>query len=337
MKEPIVIYDKEEGYARGLLMQMERMHFPVSECVIITRLELLRQILKRPIELLIATDDVEALLPGHQIRCVVILSEGRAAHETSLFPSVYKYQSMEEVMNEILTIYSEIGGDAITLNYTNDDPKKIIVVYSPSSGLSRTMFAMALAKEYAKRVETLYLPFEAFTVENLMDGRGGMSDLIYYLREQSGQIGLRIQMMAHKEDHLSYLTPVGHYLDVNEATIKEFRYLVKELKENSPYDVCILEMGYFNRHVALLMNLCDQVYLPYENVSGEELLGTKVGEEKRVQAFHRALIHEGMSEVLQKMTAVPIPVDDVDWSQASEVLRALREDPWDDGTGWRRR
>ena len=83
MKEPIVIYDKEEGYARGILTQMERMHFPVSECVIITRLELLRQILKRPIELLIATDDVEALLPGHQIRCVVILSEGRMAHETT--------------------------------------------------------------------------------------------------------------------------------------------------------------------------------------------------------------------------------------------------------------
>ena len=324
MKEPIVIYDREAGYARGLLLQMERLKFPVSECVVLTRKELLEQVLRRPVELLIANAEVQEMLAGKKIRCAVLLSEGNVLREGSPYPTVYKYQSMETVMNEILSIYSEIGGDAITLHYTGGDARKVIVVYSPSSGLSRSMFAMALAKEYAKTRETLYLPFEAFTAERLADGRGGMSDLIYYLREQSGQIGMRIQMMAHKEGFLSYLSPVGHYLDVNEATGKEFQYLIKELKENSPYEICVLEVGYFNHHVAQLMNRCDEIFLPYPQMPGEED-GESAEGDRRVQAFQRALVTEGMPQVLAKIKRIPIPVGEVDWSRAEQAIRCIHE------------
>lgn len=322
LKEPIVIYDREAGYARGLLLQLERMHFPVSECVVLTKKELLVQVLRRPVELLIANAEVQELLEGHEIRCTVLLTEGSSVREESRYPTVYKYQSMEHVMNEILTIYSEIGGDSITLNYTGGDAKKVIVVYSPSSGLSRSMFAMALAREYARTKETLYLPFEAFTAEQLADGRGGMSDLIYYLREQSGQIGLRIQTMAHKEGFLSYLSPVGHYLDVNEATGREFHYLVRELKENSPYEICVLEVGYFNHHVAQLMNLCDQIFLPFPQVAAEAEMPEG---DRRIQAFQRALMTEGLPQVIPKLTKVPIPVGEVDWSRAEQVIRCVHD------------
>ncbi len=322
MKEPIVIYDREAGYARGLLLQMERMHFPVSECIVLTKKELLHKILKRPVELLIANAEVQDLLPGHEIRCAVLLTEGSVAREESAYPAVYKYQSMETVMSEVLSIYAEVGGDAITLQYTGGSPKQVLVVYSPSSGLSRSMFAMALAKEYAKTRETLYLPFEAFTADQLVDGRGGMSDLIYYLREQSGQIGLRIQMMAHREGFLSYLSPVGHYLDVNEATGREFRYLVQELKENSPYEICVLEVGYFNHHVAQLMNYADQVYLPYPEMEGPD--GPEEGD-RRIQAFQRALLTEGLPQVMSKITRIPIPVGEVDWSRAEKVIRCIHD------------
>ena len=323
VREPIVIYSREEGYARGLLLQMSRMHFPISDCVILTKLELLKEMLKRPVELLIAAEDAQKLLPGRQVRCTVLLSEGKYTKEGSPFPCVYKYQSMEQVMSEVLAIYSEVVGNAISLNYTGDEKKKVIGVYSPSSGLSRTMFALALAREYARNWETLYLPFEAFSAETLLDSRGGMSDLIYYLREKSPQIGMRIQMMAHKEEQLSYLAPVGHYLDVNEATSADFRYLVRELRENSPYEVCILEIGYFNHHVASLMNECDEIYLPYEDM--EDALGEpEEGKgERKVQAFHRAVMEEGMPQLFTKLIPIPIPVAKVDWSKASEALNVI--------------
>ena len=115
---------------------------------------------------------------------------------------------------------------------------------------------------------------------------------------------------------------MGHYLDVNEATGREFHYLVRELKENSPYEICVLEVGYFNHHVAQLMNLCDQIFLPFPQVAVEAEMPEG---DRRIQAFQRALMTEGLPQVIPKLTKVPIPVGEVDWSRAEQVIRCVHD------------
>lgn len=320
----LIIFDREEEYARALLEHMRKKNFPVSDCMIITKEEILEEYLRdNRAELLIAAENEDPQYEhSGNINHMILLSEGRLVRENSQYPVIYKYQSMELILQEIISCYSSFGGDEIAFTYAAGHGKKIITVYSPSSGMARTMFAITLAKAYAEQKETLYLPFEAFPVENTLDEKGGMSDLIYYLKERSQHVGMKIQTMAHQNGKLSYIAPVSHFKDAAELSAPEYLSLVRELRENSPYEIIIIEAGHFDEHIMQLMAASDQVFLPYEEVGNQGMVFSGSGEAGRIHAFRKMLLEEGMENILGRMQAVPIPMADHDWNDCRERLAA---------------
>jgi len=139
---------------------------------------------KHAIEILLISDkamcaEVEALRIGK----IMILSEG--VHHPSLdqYPSVYKYQSSDAVIREVLTCYGESKSEPAEVQVMKKDTQ-IIGIYSPLGRVLKTSFALTLGQILAKDKAVLYLNLEEYAGFEVLFNKSyekNLSDLIYYI------------------------------------------------------------------------------------------------------------------------------------------------------------
>ena len=155
------IADSQEAYARAFMeyANLKENHlFQVRMC---TREEqLIRALAEEEIEILLITAEWYPLCKERITReCVIFLSEGSLPSELRIYPAVYKYQSAENILREILYYYSEQCGEDFCLTGTRRD-NKVIGVYSPVGGSGKTVFALTLGQVLAESKNVLYLNLE---------------------------------------------------------------------------------------------------------------------------------------------------------------------------------
>ena len=93
---------------------------------------------------------------------VVILSEGEQFQETDLeYPFVYKYQSSDQLISEVMEYYA--GTNPSTCLLTTTVKTKLIGVYSPVGRSGKTSFALALGEILAETKQVLYLNLEEYS------------------------------------------------------------------------------------------------------------------------------------------------------------------------------
>ena len=118
--------------------------------------------------------------------CVIFLSEGSLPVELSMYSAVYKYQSVENILREILYFYSEQDMEEEYLTQAQRD-HKVIGVFSPVNTVEKNKFALALGQILAEDQNVLYLNLEECSglSEIFTGNHWNLSDLIYYLRQST--------------------------------------------------------------------------------------------------------------------------------------------------------
>ena len=111
----------------------------------------------------------------------MILSEGEALGGEGELPGVYKYQSADAIIREVMACYctrtaepasSQVGSKSI-----------LIGVYSPINRCLKTSFSLVLGQVLAKDQQVLYLSLEDCSgLSKIMgqSGPGDFSDVLYY-------------------------------------------------------------------------------------------------------------------------------------------------------------
>lgn len=97
--------------------------------------------------------------------------------------SVYKYQSCETVLKEVMGFYTGKNPES-TANRVRNGNLQIIGLFTPVHRCLQTTFAMTLGEVLAKQYKVLYLNFESFSgLERRLNREfmADMSDLIYYI------------------------------------------------------------------------------------------------------------------------------------------------------------
>lgn len=295
-KRIMAVFDVEPCYADRLAEaanQREKVPFTV---IAFTNMDKLTEFsMENQVEILLV--DEKSRQAASQVRAnqVVILSEGEALGGEGELPGVYKYQSADAIIREVMACYctrtaepasSQVGSKSI-----------LIGVYSPINRCLKTSFSLVLGQVLAKDQQVLYLSLEDCSgLSKIMgqSGPGDFSDVLYYY-SRGGLSWARLKSLVYSWDRLDYIMPVRYPEDLCQVTAGEMADLLVKLAGKRIYEVIVVDLGQFGKKAAEVLEVCDGVYMPVR----QDLVSAAKVEE--FEAYAAASGHGGVLDKIRKL------------------------------------
>lgn len=309
MKKILVAMFDQEGYTRQLAAYLSHHQNTMMDIRLFTNEESLRQFLRQgPVELLLVgeKDWDPQWEEDSMIRRLIFLSEGDVVREGINRPVIFKYQSAESIVQELLAVIADDDGMQVRTKRASSDHVEFIGVYSPYGGAGVSTFSYEMAREYGMQYITLYLNLELFhgmsghsiskwkEYTPLEDNRG-MSELIFYLRQHKEKIAVKLQSLIQTQDGIAVVRAVEDYRDLYSMTVSDMQRLLRVLAEETEYQKIFFDIGYISECSLELMRCCDVLYLPKAR--------SEIQHNKQT-AFEQLLIREGDREMLERIRFV---------------------------------
>ena len=328
-KNILAICDLEEAYACNFveyINQKRSIPFEVQAFTNTTKLSEFCQ--DGHVEILLIsdkamTDEVQSYGVGK----IIILSEGVYNPSLEKYPSVYKYQSSDTVIREVMNCY---GVEKIVMAplYQTKRKTEIIGIYSPVGRTAKTSFALTLGQILARERVVLYLNLEEYSgFEQLLGCRyeRTLGDLLYYIRQGSANLFYKMSSMIQSANNLDYLPPPLSPMDIQSTSIEEWLTLINEIIRNSSYETIILDFGDGVTDLYALLNECTKIYMPIRN---------DIVSVAKVEHFEHLLEMWNYSEIMKKTHKIKIPyhhvqkkgiayLDELIWSEMGDYVREL--------------
>lgn len=327
MKHIMAVYDVDPFYAdrfAEVVNQKEKVPFTVMA---FTSMEKLMEYAKRnPVDLLlisnsVLSDEAEAVGAGQ----VIILSDGEGRLPRKKYPSIYKYQSSDDIIREVMACYcedSEGGGEAIA-----SSRKTVIGVFSPINRCAKTSFAITMGQQMAQEQRVLYINLEEYSGLKYLMGQeyqGDLSDLIYYYWQGSCN-SLRLASIVHSIGGLDYIPPAKYPEDFGQMGTEDMAGMISQLIEGSSYEVIIIDAGQYGRQVLPILELCSVVYMPVKD---------DVISQAKLASFEEYLEESGHEEIKERIRKLKIPVftdtrkkenymEQLVWSELGDFVRQI--------------
>lgn len=307
MKKSIfAVCDLEASYACNLTEYLNERKSTPFEVQAFTNVESLEQFAKE--------NEIEILLISTRAMCneikelpvnrTIILSEGEKLQDLEDYPFVYKYQSSDSLLSEVMEYY--VADHPKTHFLTSVSHKtKIYGVYSPIGRTRKTLFSLALGEILAERKQVLYVNMEEFSGFEELFGtsyRADLSDLIYFARQKEGSLVYKLNSVVQTFHELEYIPPAFSPADLRDVTGEEWMTFLNDLVTYCEYDVIILDLSEQVEDLFQILNRCDQIYMPVQ----EDLIS------KAKLAHYEKLIHMlDLEAVHEKTKRLRLPVQTV--------------------------
>jgi hypothetical protein len=298
-EKTLVICDKEARYAKGLgdnFSERKEFAFKVYACT--------------------SAESVRCFLDSHRID-VLIIDEGFGWEERESFGAeitfvltkgickdlkvdeveLFKYQCADAILADVVESYLRKSNVTILKNIKKQS-KKMIAVYSPVKRIGKSTFAVALSRELGKEKKTLFLNMESYP--SIVEGGKNLGDLLYYVRQEQDELGIRLASMVKSRDGLEYLLPIPMISDLKEVTVNEWKNLLERILEESIYENLVIDLDDSVDGLLEILKLCDWVYMP--------MLEEEVSHQK-VCRFEEVLTCLGLEDILKKTTRFIAPED----------------------------
>lgn len=258
----LVICDREIRYADSLGENISVREDLAVKVYICSNLEKVLEFSEEKTVDLFIVDEAYSYKERNQIEAkqVFVLGRGRVEDLGDEECQVGKYQCADEIIREIFEVYIDKTKENI-MRSMRKDRARLVAVYSPIHRLGKTTFAMALGKECARKKRVLYLNLEEYAG---MTGEEGLNlgDILYYMKQGNGNLGIRLQASIQRDEELHYLMPIPIAQDIKEVSEKEWSMLLEELVESSNYELVILDLGESVQGLFDILQQCDRIYMP---------------------------------------------------------------------------
>lgn len=332
MEKIMAVCDVDACYAErfaDVVNQKEKVPFTV---VPFASLELVKEYAgEHQIEILLVSNSVlPEQLEGIRAQAVVTLAEGEVVSATGSYPSVYKYQSTDNVIREVMTYYCEKPQPMLV---AVGKKAKVIAVYSPANRCLKTSLALTMGQQLARDGKVLYVNFEIFSgFGSLIEGggKGDLSDILYFSRQENFGV-MRLKSIVYNWKDMDYIPPVRYPEDLEQLTGEEAAGLVERLASECGYEYVIVDLGQAFCNIIPLLEISDAVYMP---VKEDGVSCAKLEEfDEYLNITHR----EGMRE---KILRVKLPyhisfgrrdtyMEQLLWGELGDYVRKLLKGvPW---------
>ena len=289
VSKSLVICDPEEQYAQSLasyIMNCKGIHFQVHVCSGI-------QHVKEANILLISDVYKEHEVSKIKADKVLILTGGMTDFDQKNV--IYKYQTGAKILEEILTHCEEVyTGRELFFSLPGKKNGKVIGVFSPVHRVGKTSYALHLGEELACSENVLYLNLELYGGLGGHFERGGqtLEDVLYYARQEKGNLGFILTRAVRHRGKLDYLLPLPMSEDIKAIRGEEWVELFSQILTQSIYDTIILDIDEGIRDVYEVLKICTKVYL---------LTDDNEYSKAKIEQFEKELSLLGYHDVLEKI------------------------------------
>ena len=249
--------------------------------------------------LLISTAAMSDAVRGLDAERIVILSEGEQVREWEQEKHVYKYQSSDQLVAEVLDCYA--SGAPGEPREKNRITCALAGVYSPVGRAGKTSFALTLSEILGRSRRVLYINLEDHSGFETIIGSGSgqdLSDLIYFARQKEGDLGVRLQSVVRSAGSIDYIPPAFSPSDLRDVPAEEWLELLARLCACTDYEVMVLDVGDRIDEFPLLLRECRRVYMPVLNDRASAA---------KIRQFEKNLEALDYGDVLAKLQKIRLP------------------------------
>lgn len=299
VKKVMAVYDSDPFYAdrfADFVNSGNRLPFQVMAFSSLERLAGYAK--QHEIEILLISASVsDKTVEEIQASHVVRLSDGYLSRESNSYPSVYKFQSSENIIREVMSCYGEDGKEVEELMFPSG---KVLGVYSPVNRCLKTSFALAMGQLLGQEEKTLYVNLEDCSGLSAIMGemfKGDLSDVLYFYR-QGKYNWAKLGAAVYTWGSLDYIPPARYPEDLCQMEAEEMAVFLSEMARSSSYRMIIVDIGQFGRKAACLLEICDVVYMPVK----EDFISSS-----KIEEFEQYLEVSGYGKIREKIRKIKLP------------------------------
>lgn len=298
----LAICDTEKQYAIKLMEAFcEKKNFGFQVHAFSETKELEQFAAQVQIEILLITGRTMSESFSHlDIGKIILLSDGEFYEEFSDYESIYKYQSADRIMKEILCYYAEYA-NPVTGMYYGKKGFEVYGVYSPVGRCGKSALAESLAGKFGKSKKTLLLDLQSFCAfkEQLSDEElWDLADIIYFLRQGKKTFLYKLGSIVRSQKTFDYILPMKKPSDLRSVTLAEWTELLEKLASDSDYRVVVIDFGQDVCGLFQLLSQCTKVYTP--------ILPDTVSK-KKMENFEWNLREANFEKVIESVQKIYLP------------------------------
>ena len=220
---------------------------------------------KTEIEILLITGrSMSERIGRFPIRKIILLSDGDVYEEFLDYETIYKYQSAEHIMKEVLFYCAEYARP-VTRLYFGKKEFEVYGVYSPIGRCGKSALAESLAAHFGKRKKTLLLDLQSYSAwkEQMQhDSVWDLTDIIYFLRQGKKAFLYKLGSIVKNLEEYDYILPMKVPADLRSVSLSEWTELLEKLAADSDYHVVVIDFGNDVCGLFQLLCQCTKVYMP---------------------------------------------------------------------------
>lgn len=329
----LAICDLEVAYASHFMEHMNQrknLPFEVQAFTSVDQLEVFLQ--ENSVEILLISERaLENRIKQWDIGQVIVLAEGYGKKQKEGYPTVSKYQSSDSVIREVMAVYAAEARQPAQAVAAVKKNAKVIGVYSPVGRCLKTSFSLTLAQILSRERASLYMNLESYSGFEQMfhvSYDRTLSDLIYYMRKDSGNLLHRLNGTIQTMNNLDYIPPAPFPQDIASIELEEWLQLLDVIRHQSAYESVIIDMGDGVEDICPLLEQCDHIFMPMKNdfvslakIEQFEKLMEVWNGQKVLERIHKIklpyyTIKAGKDQFLQQLM----------WSEFGDFVRGLIRD-----------
>ena len=305
----LAIYDEDEAYANNLLEYISNKQGAVLDVIAFTNRDDLEKYCKDcHVDVLLISDrQMAEEITGWNIEKIILLNSGDIFSENEGYLSLYKYQSTDNIIREVLNYFVDINLDRNATNLVNNR-SRLIGVYSPYCSHIQSVWAFTLGRVLANEQKTLFISLKEYsTLEKLLGetNDNDISDLVYFFRQNPSIVPIKLQAIKNSIDNMDYVMPMKYFEDLENISKQQWISFIDMLANIDCYECIVVELGNKLKGALDILEMCDRKYMPTEQ-------GDFVWMEQQI--FEEYLLKTGREELIEKIDTVEIPKD-IEWEE----------------------
>lgn len=326
MHKIMAVLDKSQSYGQRMLQYLNKKEQFPFKTVLFTDIEEVKEYAKKQtIHLLLLDKEYEDEELKRSAEQIVLLSDS-LDKELNRLPTVYRFQSADSLIKEVMQYYEVSVPDSVFQLKKTGNTVKLVGVYSPLHRCLKTSFALTYGQLLARNERVLYFSLDTFSgFEYLMNQKYGadFSDVIFY--QQQGSLANRLAGIVYTVGQMDYIPPVRCSEDLWSIDWTLFLECLHTLMDVGLYDTIVLDMGEGFGRPEVLMNLCNQVYMPIKEDPVSQC---------RLEEFEETMKLKGYYLLLEKIQKLSLPyyhcvekkqlyVEQLLWGELGDYVRNL--------------
>lgn len=295
-KIKIALFDDDDGYMSSFAGYLCKKCRNIVETRLFTDMEMLiGHMGGEMIDVLLASEDhIEKFRKySDQIPQMVFLTERDHGEKESEFPMIFKYQAIPEIVKEIFTLMAENDKISYHAEIISKRTVEMVCGYAPFGGGGVTEFLFQRAEEMSKQVKVLYVDLAEFYGFSYLERErcGGMSEVLFYLRQRKGKLALKLESILYKKGTLDCIFSVEDHRDLYSLTKEDMAEFLQVLIDQTEYEILFFDIGPMTEAGSFLMEHCHKLYMPMPK--------NQIQSSKK-DAFEKILSFSGRESILEK-------------------------------------